>query len=172
MTEKRRILVDHSTQAGVATKSMTPGDLEALVREVRTRRQAGVDVRCPKPRYRWKPGTEGPCGRKLGELFAFPVGAILEIPAPIEQVLPASTTPPYPTRWRLLAEPSIGRFVEPEVKRGGTPGVLLFERPKLTTTGGSYLIVQTGEGSNLSLDCPRCGVTSDLPKLTRRRVMM
>jgi len=152
---------------------MTPGDLEVLLREVRTRRQAGVDVRCPKPRYRWKPGTEGPCGRKLGELFAVPWGAALEILAPIEQVLPASTTPPYPTRWRLLAEPSIGRFVEPAVKRGGTPGrVVVFDWSSGTTTGGSILIVKTGEGSNLLLDCPRCGVTSDLPKLTRRRVMM
>ncbi len=174
MKDNRFIRVDHLVRgAGVTTESMSASDLQALVRSVRASR-AGVEVRCPKPKYRWKPGLPGPCGRKLGELHPFgSYGALLEVLAPLEQVLPASTVPPFPIRYRLLAEPSSGRFIEngPVVPGESPRAISVNDWSGGSSSGGSQFLVKPGYGPYVSLDCPRCGVTSDLPKLTGRRVM-
>ena len=171
MTERRLIRIDHVSKAGVVGKSLTPAALKSLLREVRSRQHPGVEVRCPKPRYRWKPGSEGPCGRKLRELYATEWGAVLEILAPLEQVIEPFRSPRR-ERYRLLAEPSKSRFVEPTRWPGGPlSSVEVSDWPEASGTGGSVLAVEAGQGATLSLDCPRCGVTNDLPSLTDRRVM-
>lgn len=148
---------------------MSSSDLEALVREVRSRGEGGLDVRCPKPRYRWTPGAEGPCGRKLGELYAVPWGALIEVFAPIEQVVEAAQS--RRMRWRLMAEPSIGRFHEPQRVGVAVSPVVVNDWPGSIFAGGASIDVPAGEGADIFIDCPRCGVSSDLPTLTGRSLM-
>ena len=150
------------------TRSMTVEELESAVREARKDPLPGVELRCPKPRYRWKIGTPGPCGRVLGRMFATREGASIEILAPVEQI--GETGPPW--RWKILKEPSGGRFVETPTVDGVQADLMLREPGSgYQATGGTTISFEVWKAKDVYLECPRCGAESDLPTLTGRRLM-
>ncbi len=164
---QRRIAVH---LVGSGPRQMTSDELEEVVRDARSQELPGVEIRCPKPRHRWKPGTDGPCGRVLGRLYQTQVGAAIEILAPVKLVGDRADAPPW--RWEILAEPSTGRFVERPNINGVQADVMIRDpRSGFMGTGGEDITFEIGQAPDIHLRCPRCGVWSDLPTLTGRRLL-